>query len=693
MQYPKSFNEEAFDFSRWQLPEIRAAIEIVSGWRMEGDILYNDAAKALATILSEKQIAHKATVYVATVRGMSTRTVTPFNFESVLADRYEDYDRDEQKCCAAGYSFPVVANLVKYNARDAGLQSLVPGAVFVPFDAIYAMNVSVVAATTSYNVTKGIGRVIPKLIPVKMYDGAPQNGEGISLLFSKNCAGENSLVGDDWASWLYHKHYESRKSFNHTVCEAIPMTDAVKVGKPPVWECPFKPNAWGVPLPVKDVSRLDNMMKMQAFRSKDNTGFSAMTYAAYGEGYGASYRISEKIGNFVIFLGCLTDDEKKMSLRYISTDERELVLAMKECATAGQRFVHYYDRDLDDVEPQLKGKYVYAGQIIYDPKCCTPPFTGKMIHSEVDVYKIKNRDIVTEYLTKYQGAHLVGVRAHVMGMESDVVGMACPHNGVGVIVAGRGKSKKTPVWNLILIAGYVRNTYLFTRKTLAQYLVIVDVQNAMNAKVDGKITEYMPWTKLDRPQYHAFTKEQRRRYITLLREEEIFGEIPDNVADTNLRDMIDQAMKDPVIMSKMVKRAKQEKEEEDNITRAIPVARKKEIRREKESVAAERLESESSEDEDPPLNITTAQMLERVNQLARELEEGFSLTVPQGVDMSQAFKLGGEDPYADSLKSFVAVPSLVSLAIPREVGHEAAIYDGRGGVTTTTVVSGSQPQE
>lgn len=621
LQYPKSFNEEVFDFSRWEVPEIRAAIELASGWRMEGELKYSPAATELAKQMGVLQNAHKACAYVASVKGVSTRTITPFNFESAMADRYSTYERDDFKCQVNGSSFPVVAGFVKYNAKDAGLQALLPGATFIPFDAVYAMNVSVVSATTSYVVTKGKGKVVPKIIPVKMYDGSPQNGEGIALMFPPDCAGDFSLVGVEWANWLYHKHFTTRKQFTQTVADAIPMASAVKVGKPPVWECPFKPNAWGVPLPGKDVARLDNAMKMQAFRSKDNAGISAMTYAAYGEEFGSSYRISEKIGNFVIFLGCLSEEEREMDLRYVSTDERELVLAMKECNLVHQRFVHYYDRSLDDVKPQEKGRYVYSGQIVYDPKCCTPPFTGKMLQAEVDTYKEKNRAIVTEFLTKYQGAALVGIRAHVLGMELDVVGMACPHNGVGVIVAGRGCSKKTPIWNLILIAGYVRNTYLFTRKSLAQYLSIVDARNHANSESGGPFTEYMKWTKLDRPQYHAFTKEQRRRFITLLREEDIFGEIPDNVADYNLRDMVEKAQQDPIIMGRMVQQMKREIEEEENITKVVPNVRKVETRRVIDTgIAAERLAGDDSEDEDQPLNVPTAgQLLQGARKLVDDL--------------------------------------------------------------------------
>jgi hypothetical protein len=230
----------------------------------------------------------------------------------------------------------------------------------------------------------------------------------------------------------------------------------------------------------------------------------------------------------------------------MTKDEREMVTCQMICREWGLNFVHYFGRTLNDQESLTGSPYDYKGQIIYDPKCVTTPYTGKLDETGVTAYVGKNLIKITNRIAKYSGADHVGIRAHVIGAEKHVVGMGAPHNAVGVIVMGHGLKRDAvqKVWTLIMIAGHVRNTFVYTRKTVSEYLGLVEVMNEKRKALGEPLTIYMEYDEMRRPPWYAFTKEQRRHYTSLLRVSERFGEVPDDISDLDLAKLVEVAYAD-----------------------------------------------------------------------------------------------------------------------------------------------------
>jgi len=232
-------------------------------------------------------------------------------------------------------------------------------------------------------------------------------------------------------------------------------------------------------------------------------------------------------------------------IRYISEDERELVSAQLLMGKYGFKLKHYHARVLNDVKPSTKGKYVYTDTIVYDPKCLTAPYSGKMKEEAVEIYIESNTVLVLDSLTKYTGCTVLGFRAHVLGLEANVIGMATPHNAVGVMVADQGECTPEQVWTTIMVASFVRNTYLYHRRPLSFFLDRILTLN-VDRKAKGLApTKFMAWDRIRRPIWFAFTKEQRKKLVDLLRECEMFGDYDEHMNDADLVLLSERAQSDP----------------------------------------------------------------------------------------------------------------------------------------------------
>jgi len=203
------------------------------------------------------------------------------------------------------------------------------------------------------------------------------------------------------------------------------------------------------------------------------------------------------------------------------------------------------------MKPETIGLCNYTDQIVYSPKCMTSPYSGKITKEDVQKYIDANMSLCQQKFQKYAGVKVLGYRAHIMGMEDNVVGMAAPHNAVGVMCNLVSGTKPAPLWKLVMIAGYVRNTFLYHRKTLPQFLAMINIINEKR-KVKGEETiNYSAWERMVRPPWHAFTKEQRKRSIIILREWESYGDIKDDISDQDLADLVTKASADPEFLKKM----------------------------------------------------------------------------------------------------------------------------------------------
>lgn len=594
------------DFSEYSCEEIRAAIKIVCDYSMPGAHTNNMKAGQLAERLRRDRSAPAAIMHVIQAGKSATRVITPFNVQPQLAERYKDYKADMNEIQVQKVHIPIVVGFPNYKGQETVIESLLPGSKVVKFDAPFSMNVAVVAAATRYEVVKGLGRVHPVTPPTALYDQAPYNGVALSQTFQPQVGGDISLQGLDWAHFLYNKFYPDKEAFMSTVVGCMNITTKVCNPSSGLWTKTFSPLLWSALNPTDDKQRVEYLTKMQAYRSKDNSGISAMTYGIYGEEFGPQYRMAEKMGNFKIFLDTLPDEALKCPVRYVSKDEHELISAQNLMSVRGFKLKHFCDHLLDGTPPHRTGVHSYIGDIVYDPDCVTSPFAGKYTDEIVSAYVADNQYKYAEALTKYNNATVIGLRGHVLGLEDHVIGMATPHNAVGVLVLDAGKAGALAIWRTVMIAGHVRNTYLYHRKDLSYFLATIDVQN-MEAKRTGKKARvYMPWRRLERPVWFAFTKEQRKRYLSAINEIESFGSVGENISDIELMDMVSQANEDPKFAKTMGQYMNDDlaKRDQFSVVKAgnvlAPVPKKKED----VVVEGEDLEVEEKEVKRPKINLS-----------------------------------------------------------------------------------------
>jgi len=545
MQFITDEMVNGLDFSRFEPGQIAAAIDIVMSIRIPGPYTNDDVAKELAVTLRTKMMCPMAMTYLCSVKGLTQRIVTPFNVETLLAERHKSYKSTSNVVEVAGLHFERQACFLNYKQKEHLIEELLPGTKAVKFEPVFALNVSLAASLTKYVVEKQKGIVVPVTPPEELYKGAPYEGMSLAASFSVGVGGDSSLQGADWAHCLYHKFFDSRTQFNKAVATYTRVSSHVRSADGQ-WTKLFKPSAWTAFRPVNNVERVSSLARLQGYRGKDTRGLSAMSYAAYGEDFGTQYRLAEKVQNFEIFLQTIPASCKGSPLRVMTKDEREMVTCQMICREWGINFVHYFGRTLNDQESLNGSPYDYKGQIIYDPKCVTAPYTGKLDETGVTAYVGKNLIKITNRIAKYSGADHVGIRAHVIGAEKHVVGMGAPHNAVGVIVMGHGLKRDAvqKVWTLIMIAGHVRNTFVYTRKTVSEYLGLVEVMNEKRKALGEPLTIYMEYNEMRRPPWYAFTKEQRRHYTSILRVSERFGEVPDDISDTDLAKLVEVAYAD-----------------------------------------------------------------------------------------------------------------------------------------------------
>lgn len=549
----------AFDFTKYTLDEIRGALKLVCDYSPSGAMVLSPKARDLADILRTRGLGPQALLYMQTAGHLSTRVVSPFNLQSLLSEQFSDYQCNDKFMAANGLQLPITAGFVNYKAKYAEVQATLPGVKVIPFDAVLALNVGVVAGMTRYSADKSGGKVIPVTPPTNLYTGAPYDGSALCLAFNADFAGITPMAGLDWAHFLYQYFFPTKDQFLATIATYIIFPEPVLNTSKTAWTKTFKPEIWPVFKPRDDVQRIECLAKMQAYRSKDNAGISALTYGVYGEEFGSSYRLCEKMTNFEIFVSHLGDELKIYPIRYISNDEKELVCAHIIMRRYGFTPRHYYPRVLDGIEPALRGEYVYNKTIIYHPKCCTTPFTGKMTKEAVAAYAAQNVIHADDRIAKFSGAVQVGFRAHVLGLEGHVLGMATPHNAVAVMVIDCGQYSQAKIWNTIMVAGHARNTYLFHRKPLTHMMDLMVQSNAARQFP----FEMIQWQPLRRPSWHPFTKEQRKRIITTLNEFERFGIVPDNISDQDLVIVTNKAQEDPDYLVHLgtMKEAQREKDE------------------------------------------------------------------------------------------------------------------------------------
>jgi hypothetical protein len=563
MKFTTAKEVDGFDFSPYTLEEIRGAISVASVWVPNGQIVNNDKSRALANELRVKGLSCAAIMYLQKTHKSTVRIITPFNLQVQLAEKYTDYVCNSQMLKCAKVCLPMVANFPNYTDHIARLGDMLPGSKIIPFDAAFCLNVSNAAAITSYKYENGLGKVVPITPPQAMYDGVPYSGAAFAATFDASVAGSVSLTGLAWAHFMYSKFYDTREPFMQTFSALTEVAKAVKTRTPLVWTKLFSPSAWKSESPKTDVQKVECLVKMQAYRSKDNAGISALTYSAYGEEFGEVYRLAEKMNNFRIFLSSLGEEYTKFKVRYITRDEHDLVYAMRVCNELGYELVHYMGHEVDGVEHTQFGLCDYTDQVVFAPKCMTSPFSGKNSEENVDEYVENNIRIVQQRFVKYAGCKVLGYRAHVLGMEKYVIGIAAPHNAIGVMCSLNTRTLAVPLWNLIMTANHVRNTFLYHRKTLEQFLVMIDLVNSTRREKGLPEIVYMPWKRMVRPPWFAFTKEQRKRNIILLREWEEYGDVRDDISDQDLSDMVAKANDNPEFLSSMARIQKEEEKRKD----------------------------------------------------------------------------------------------------------------------------------
>jgi len=560
MQYTTKVQSMKFDFSAYTLDEIRAAIKNVLPIAPAGGQAHNENSRKLADLMRSQSLARDALIYLQTVGTQSIRTVTPFNLQTLVAEKFQSYAATAQNVTVEKKVFPIVAGFPDYRGKEQDIKDLLPGVTVVPFDPAYAINVAAAASMSAYTVVQGTGTVVPIIPPNAMYTGAPFATVAWSQSFFPNCGGSISASGLEWAHVMYHKFYPDKDKFMETFVACVPIRKDVLSKDETKWVKTFLPQTWTGFRPVDDIERLTALQKLQAYRSKDNAGISAMTYGIYGEQFGPQYRLTEKISNFEIFLKALDDSLKVYPIRYVAKDERELVSAFELMKRYGFTPVHYSGKPVDGIEDRKTGQYTYVDQIVYHGKCCTKPFTGKITVEGAIAYSEQNRRLAREKLVKYSGARVIGYRAHVMGLEQFVIGMSAPHNAVAVMSQKETSHTDESIWSLIMIAGHVRNTYLYHRKTLQQFLAVVDTLNLHRKVKNLPVTTYMDWDPMNRPIWHPFTKEQRKRLVAILNEYESFGIVTGDVSDQDLSNMVSVAQQDPSFELKMAHVASQAKD-------------------------------------------------------------------------------------------------------------------------------------
>jgi len=550
------------DYSQYEIAEIRAAVEMATGFTMIGAMINSQRARELGEAIRTKGLASEAVTYINKVGHLTVRVVSPLNVTTMLSEKFKSYECTNVALTVEGVKIPIVSGFVNYKDFHRPLTQLLPGVKIVPFDAAFALNVVNVAAITKYAADKGHGKVVQVTPPTALYDGAPYNGAAMALSFSPDLAGALSLAGMDWAHWLYMRFYDDRKLFMETVATYVTLPSSLLTKDPPQWTKTYSPLSWTADRPKNDVQRLECLSRMQVYRSKDNAGISALTYAIYGQEFGHTYRMAEKMGNFEIFLKTLTDDHRQYPIRYVSKDEKELVSAQLLMRKYGFTLKHFYPRSLNDVKPSTKGYHVHVGEIVYHPKCVTAPFSGKLKEENVEQYTAANAVKVIDRISKYDDAEILGFRAHVLGLESHVIGMATPHNAVGVMIYDAGAFTQAAIWTTIMVAGFARNTYLYHRKDLQYFLARLDVVNAVRREKGEATSKYMAWTPLNRPEWYAFTKEQRKKMLSLLRESEAFGEVPEDISDIDLAALVTRAQENPGMMKVLSQSQSQTKRQE-----------------------------------------------------------------------------------------------------------------------------------
>jgi hypothetical protein len=555
MKFTTHNASEKFDFSIYDVSELRTAIQIVSTFSMTGaHSLITPKVRELAeTMRATQGMTAHAMVYVREVGHLAVRTITPFNLQAALSERYSSYVCNETLMEVEKLQVPFMVGFPNYKDKEVELKSLLPGTRLVPFDAIFSLNVSVVAAFTRYAADKGQGKVVPVTPPTALYEKAPHDAAAFCSTFEVNGFGALSMSGLEWAHYLYQRFWDTRLEFMQTVYALIRIPLDVSSGNPKIWSKTYSPLLWPADKPINDEQRLECLNRMQVYRSKDNAGISAMTYGIYGEQFGPQYKLVEKMGYFEIFLRALPEVSKKYPIRYISKDEKELICAQNLMLEYGFKQIHFHERPLNGIAPMKTGYNVYAEQIVFLPKCVTAPFSGKLTKDDVKRYMANNVERVVDRISRYASAVHFGFKAHVLGLEDHTLGLPTPHNAVGTMMLDKGRCTQQEIWTLIMIAGLCRNTYLYHRKPLSFFLARVLAMNTERAAKGEAVTRMMGWKPLRRPAWYAFTKEQRKRTLTLLRDCEMFGDIPDDIADEQLVLMVEKAQSSPAFQAHLVK--------------------------------------------------------------------------------------------------------------------------------------------
>jgi hypothetical protein len=240
----------------------------------------------------------------------------------------------------------------------------------------------------------------------------------------------------------------------------------------------------------------------------------------------------------------------------MTKDERELAGVGREIEKLRLNIdlVHFLGRTVDGHVSTVEGKYDYTNAIVFDPICCTMPFSGKLLPQVVEEYKVANRNRFEQKMSKYRGASFIGLRAHVLGLERHVMCMAAPHNAVAVVFRDARIYSEEAIWNTIMAAGLVRNTFLYHRRTFDYFVTQISALNVAAKRINEAEHPIMPWENMRRPPYCAFTKEQRRRAINVIRESSMFGNLPDDITDFALAELVEKAQQDPKLLKKMLDR-------------------------------------------------------------------------------------------------------------------------------------------
>jgi len=529
--------------------------------------------------------AGDAIAYAMEANTTSVRIATPFNIQKLLSERTGEYKRTADATVVEKITIPDEVGFPKYSGKVAALQRILVGVTIVDYDCVFAMNVALVAGHTRYLSKDGTGQVLAVGQAREMYKGSPYFGTAIAASFPKGFGGQMNMQGVEWAHFLYHRLYPERVKFCETVavrmridpdvCNATRKVNGEVKPAPLRWTKTFDPANWSMFVINNSVLYLTVLRKLQDYRGKDTNGISAMTYAAYGEEFNSDYRLAEKISNFKLFLSNIDDDmRKRYPVYYITDSERELICAMKLALNMDFTFVHYHSQpiviDGTKYDPAKSGRFTFTGKLVYDGRCVTSPFSAKLERIDVDNYIDKNRCVIQDVEAKFSASPCFAIRAHVLGVEEHIIGMACPHNGVGVFMRGKGRFSQTEVWRLVSMAGHVRNTYLFHRRSLSNYLETHD--RVMLEKELSKRKGIMEWVPLQRPLYHPFTKEQRKRVEDILKTFNVFTADMANMSELDLLDHVQIASRDPKKADALARAMVDDKiRQQDPFTVSVPV--------------------------------------------------------------------------------------------------------------------------